>query len=224
MAWNSLAPDGTISVKANKTVLRDNTIYVETNMNKDHFWNIGSNEDGHHRYVQMPKFTTPQLSTTPANPTLSASMDGVYYCKQKTLAESDAQQDVQPFYENFASNIPSTQIMQLLGIRCMCVFNAPGGVVTVKYSHNLTSVVRTSLGEFTATFPQLPSENYLFLGGVVGPVVSGGANSIVFIPATNTLSTSKTNTFIKFNVASSSTVSGVSRFDPTQCWFVIFGG
>jgi hypothetical protein len=177
MAWNTVAPDGTKSVRENfATIMLDNTTYTKTNLNKDHFWNIGEDEDGHHKYVQMPKFTTPQLATTPSDPTLDTGMDGVYYCKQKSAADSPTQQDVQCFYKNQATTAPPEQIMQIVGARVMGSFEFTRRtnttpVITPKYYHNVTSITGTgpvgqaSLVTITITFPELPSDNYLVFSG-----------------------------------------------------------
>ena len=89
MPWNSLAPVGSISVKANRTVLQQNTTYIETTMGndivgtnnastRDHFWDVGANEDGRHRFIQSVGFT---VGTDPADPVLGTGMDTVLYPK-----------------------------------------------------------------------------------------------------------------------------------------------
>lgn len=89
MPWNSTFPVGTVSVKANKTVGQQNTSYIETTMGnsivgtntvttRDHFWNVGSNEDGRHRFMQSPAFT---VGGNPADPLIGTGMDGVRYLK-----------------------------------------------------------------------------------------------------------------------------------------------
>jgi hypothetical protein len=76
MAWSSVSPDETLSVSANSTPMKANTTYIETTMNNDHYWNIGADEDGHHKQVQSPKLA--------ADLTLSAGMDGGMYLKETT--------------------------------------------------------------------------------------------------------------------------------------------
>lgn len=89
MPWNSTSPNGSISVKANRPFQQQNTTYIETTMGndpigtntvsmKDHFWNVGSDEDGHHRMVASPAFT---LGGTPADPVIPTGMDSVSYSK-----------------------------------------------------------------------------------------------------------------------------------------------
>ena len=89
MAWNSISPDGAISVKANTVPMQDNTTYTETTMNIDHFWNIGVNEDGRHKQVQMP--------VTVGDIALGAGMDGGMYLRE-TQTGSNAR--IQGFYRN----------------------------------------------------------------------------------------------------------------------------
>ena len=74
MVWTSLSPDGTKSVRTNVPVMAANTTYTETTLNVDHYWNIGVDEDGHHKQVQMPK----QASDI----TLGTGMDGGTYLKE----------------------------------------------------------------------------------------------------------------------------------------------
>lgn len=88
MPWNSLSPVGTLSVKANRTAMNQNIAYIEAEMNKDHFWNVGVNEDGHHKKVEMPLQAT--------DIALSAGMNGGIYLK--TVSASNAR--VEGFYRN----------------------------------------------------------------------------------------------------------------------------
>ena len=85
MVWNSLWPDGTKSVKQNTTPGQQNTTYTETTLNNDHYWNIGVNEDGHHKKVSMP--------TSASDPAIPAGMNGVHYIKT-------ANSTIQGFYRN----------------------------------------------------------------------------------------------------------------------------
>lgn len=89
MPWNSTAPLGTVSVKANRTILQQNTTYIETTIGnsvvgtnttstRDHFWNVGANEDGRHRFIQSPAFTVGGLAD---DPVIGTGMDSVLYAK-----------------------------------------------------------------------------------------------------------------------------------------------
>jgi hypothetical protein len=108
MAWNSTWPLGTVSVKANKTPGQQNTTYIETTMGnsvvgtntvdtRDHFWDVGADLDGRHRFIQSPAFTVGGL---PEDPVLGTGMDGVRYIKSDGLTPSK----VVGFYRN-ADNI-----------------------------------------------------------------------------------------------------------------------
>jgi hypothetical protein len=94
MPWNSTWPIGNISVKANRTRGNQNMSYIEatmgnsaigtnTNATRDHFWNVGANPDGRHRFINSMAFT---VGGNPANPVIGAGMDAVLYLKQ-TSAE-----------------------------------------------------------------------------------------------------------------------------------------
>lgn len=89
MTWSSTAPLGSVSVKQNRSILGNNTTYIETTMGndpvgtstgttKDHFWNVDASLDGHHRFIRSPAFT---VGGNPANPGVGTSMDGVFYLK-----------------------------------------------------------------------------------------------------------------------------------------------
>lgn len=104
MPWNSTSPTGSISVKANRTPMQQNTTYIETTMGnsvvgtnttstRDHFWDVGSNEDGRHRFMQSPAFTVGAVAT---DPVIGTGMDGVLYLK--TVSTDDT--TIQGFYRN----------------------------------------------------------------------------------------------------------------------------
>jgi len=173
--WNVTAPDGAQSVRANRSILGDNTEYVRANLNLDHYWGtgVGAQEDGHHRFVQTPRFVG---GTTPNNPDLATGMDGVFYAKVKTNAESPNNEDVQPFFSseatvNAVNNIP--QFMQIPGMRACAVFNGITGAS--QYVHNVdpalgVGIVLVSIGGFPGGYRvnftrELPTSDYMIFGG-----------------------------------------------------------
>ncbi len=92
MTWNSIYPDGAKSVRQNVTPGQQNTTYTQTNMNKDHFWNIGTDEDGHHRAINMENYTDTAIGA-PVDAPIATGMDGVFYLKQVNSR-------IQGFYRN----------------------------------------------------------------------------------------------------------------------------
>lgn len=91
MPWNSTWPVGSVSVRNNRTTGNQNTTYIETTMGNqavgtnttpqtamDHFWDVGANEDGRHRFIQSPAFT---VGAVPTDPVIGTGMDGVQYLK-----------------------------------------------------------------------------------------------------------------------------------------------
>lgn len=216
MSWSSTSPDGTKSVKANEAPMAANTVYTETEMNIDHFWNIGADEDGRHKFAQMPKYEDGEVAT-PTSPTIGAGMDLAYFARLKTAAEATAAQDVQPYARNAGG------IMQLLGIRACGVFNAAG---TLSYSHNCT-LTRTGTGRFTVNFTTaLPTVNYVFLGG--GVANTSTTNDIVTceVEASTALNSVKTVNLVKFRTVLLTGGGSPTRTsaDPLQGYFVVFGG
>jgi len=217
MSWNTDAPDGTKSVKANNDILQANTTYTETEMNKDHFWNIGADEDGHHKFAQMPKYTDGAVAT-PTSPTLDTGMDLAFFSRLKTAVEATVAQDVQAYVRNAGA------IMQLLGIRACCVFNNVAGNVaqSIVYKHNITSVTRQTTGRYSVVYADaLPTDNYLIFGGGMKETANdvfemfiGGISSGAAVAARkNTLGM----------IFLTGTPAGVLT-NALQSWFVVFGG
>ncbi len=90
MPWNSTFPLGSVSVKANRTIGNQNTTYTEvtmgnsivgtnTNTVRDHFWAVGSNEDGRHRFIQSVGFTSTAVAPNDFYPVLGAGMQTVIF-------------------------------------------------------------------------------------------------------------------------------------------------
>jgi hypothetical protein len=46
---------------------------------RDHFWNVGGNEDGHHRFIKSPGFV--DAGGNPTDPVLGTGMGAVLYAK-----------------------------------------------------------------------------------------------------------------------------------------------
>jgi len=215
MVWNSTSPDGTKSVKANETIIQANTTYIETELNKDHFWNIGANEDGRHKFAQMPKYVD-GAPATPTSPTIAAGMDLAYFSRLKTAIEATVAQDVQPYARN------ANAIMQLLGIRACVVFNyAAGAAQTIVYSHNVTSVTKTASGNYTITYTAaLPTNSYLVLGNAVRNNADTGKGILLSLQGNTVLNNVKSTAMCKINTFS----QAGSIVDPLQTWVVMFGG
>ncbi len=220
MDWNSTSPDGSKSVKANNAIIQNNTTYTETIMGnsivgtntvatRDHFWNVGSDQDGRHRFIQSPAFTVGAL---PTDPVVGTGMDSVFYSKLKTVAESAAQQDVQPFFRN------ASAIMQVLGIRACAVFSSNG---TLAYAHNISSVSRTATGTYTVTFATaLPSNAYLVIGGAIRNDSDSTRELLFEVQGATSLNNVKSTSRVKVMTRS----DGGNAFDPLQAWVVCFGG
>lgn len=81
MVWSSFWPDGSKSVKQNTGPGQQNTTYIKTTQNNDHFWDIGTDEDGYHRRVSMERYSDTAIGA-PTDAPIPTGMDGVYYLKQ----------------------------------------------------------------------------------------------------------------------------------------------
>lgn len=141
MTWNSTYPVGNISVKANRTVGQQNTTYIETTMGnsivgtnttatRDHFWNVGANEDGRHRFIQSPAFT---VGGNPADPVLGTGMDGVRYLKSDGLTPAS----IVGFYRN------AQKIFQYIPALITGTINIPSS----SSYNSMTTVPDNSYGE-----------------------------------------------------------------------------
>ncbi len=224
--WNDLWPDGAVPVETNATTGTQNTTYIETTMNVDHFWNTSGTKDGHHQFVQMPQTGTP---ASPSEAALATGMDGAIYAKAKSSAEAPGNQDVQPFYigNSKADDSGTDQVMQMLTMRTCCTFTGrnTNGVCTLVYNHNITSVTRTFAGVYEVVFPALPSANYLMLAGAV--LGTGVANRIISASIPDAVSLNTVKSTARFTLHCNLTrfdLSTIQLVDPLQCWFVCFGG
>jgi len=225
MTWNSLWPDGTLSVKANETPGAQNTAYIETKQKLDHYWNEDSNNDGHHKKVEMPNIS--EIASDPfsldanGDPTvLSAGMDCMIYTRSKTATEAPTTQQDEPFAYVIEdpSGTPVNHYMQL-GFRAMIHFTvgaSPGFTITTLYSHNC-SVTREAEGQYKLTFTvNLPSANYIPFG--TAQRLSGNYLFIAPREGANTVAFNKS--FFKFSTISSSN----SQRDPNTVTLAICGG
>lgn len=221
MVWTSIWPDVTKSVSENGPTGVANAAYTETTMNLDHYWNNSSNNDGHHKFVQMTQTGT---AAVPADATLATGMEGNIYLKAKSATESPDNQDVQPFLiNNEAVGVAGvTQISQLLGIRACCCFDvdAVTKAITIKYAQNITSIALVSVGIYTATFTNnLPSNSYLALGSGIINATAQHEGLLWQILTSATVDPVKSVSRLRF-----ATTKLGQPIDPVQCWFVCFGG
>jgi hypothetical protein len=158
MTWSPNPIIGSQSVSANKAPINNAFTYIENEMRKDHFWGDADQDlDGRHNIVHMP-----DQDPTPGS--LPPDMTGGLFVRKKTNAESPDKQISEPFF--FTDDGGNLQFLQL-GFRALVHFEYNGGV-TVKYAHNVTSVTRTSQGEFTVAFTvNLPTNNYIVTGSSI---------------------------------------------------------
>ena len=221
-AWQTTAPDGTKSVKANEAILQANTTYTETEMNIDHFWNIGADEDGRHKFAQMPKYTDGAVAT-PTSPTLGAGMDLAYFSRLKTAIEAPAAgaQNIQPYSRD------ASGIQQLLGMRACGVFdvNAGTGVVTPLYTHNIKAVggiIATFTGIYAISFDTaLPSSSYMVIANGMKYEAGGTGDEPLIVSLVSGATTATKNT-LNFQLLTTNKSGTPVR--PLQVSFVVFGG
>jgi len=195
-------------------------------MNKDHYWDDSTNNDGHHKWVQMPQQGTPAV---PTDATLATGMDAALFIKATNVLNT--YQDVQPFFINNSDiNTPGvTNLMQMLGMRACGVFSgrSSNGNCTLIYQFNLKpdpggavltwGARRTAQGNYTVYFNNtLPSANYLVFGGYSGSTLGNLVVTSEVSPGV-----AKTTTFCSLEAR---TIPSQSAIDPSQLWFFCFGG
>lgn len=223
MTWNNDWPDGTKSVKTNENSGVQNTQYIKSRMNFDHYWDQDADSNGHHAKVEMPSLenaSTFSKVTLDANNDPSAftntSMKCMFYTRPKTSTEAPGNQISEPyaFVEDTANT--AKQYMQI-GARVMLKFSVSGGSIVNNangnpwdYMHNITNVVRDSTGIFNVTFKTLPSADYVAIATALRD--SGSVKSVnIKSQTTTTLQLLCTNE------------DGNAR-DPSGINLIIFGG
>lgn len=119
MPWHSTFPVGNTSVRANRTVGQDNTSYIESTMGnsivgsnttstRDHFWAVGSDEDGRHRFIQSPAFT---VGSAPADAVIGTGMDTVRYAKTTNGRVEWFSRNAEGIYQDVPSFLTGTHVV-----------------------------------------------------------------------------------------------------------------
>lgn len=167
MAWTSVSPIGSKSVKDNRTTMAANTLYIETTMGNvaqlsanattpDHFWNISSTLDGHHRYVRYPKYET--ALNTPGDPAVGTGMSGVHYLRLVNSAVGK----VELFYKN--ANAVSGEY--------------PGVYQVTPTYRSGTLVINVAFSDLSTPLPaNVYGEIFFYIDGVVG---NGSVSTAIF--------------------------------------------
>lgn len=180
MPWNSTSPNGAISVKANRPFQQQNTTYTEvtmgnsivgtnTNATRDHFWNVGADEDGRHRFINSPAFT---VGAVAADPVIGTGMDGVAYLK--TVLGT-----VQQFYRN-AQGIYQTSPAILTGTVAINTTSYVNVVAVPANCYGEIFMYTTATGEFSGQTGFFRSdgvkvESWALIYGVSSTAAPGGA-------------------------------------------------
>jgi len=166
--WHILAPDGSKSVKDNELILQDNTTYTKDTMNKDHYWDIGSDEDGHHKQVQMPKQA--------ADITLAAGMDGGIYFKETNSRIEGFYRNASEIYQFIPSFLSGTFVPGVAHANVVAVPNSTYGNIYMYLNDGTNSGVT---GFFKAAGGVCQSySNQL--------IISGSANKVLEFKNDNT--------------------------------------
>ncbi len=229
MVWETNVPTGALLPVDEVSRFQGNWDYIQAEMRDNHYWDEDGNKDGRHRRCDMPNIEASIGLVLDANKDPTAvpnSMNGIYYVRAKTAAQAPSAQNSEPFYAMKDAN--RMQYLQM-GFRAMVQFevaNAGGNhVVTIKYSHNVASVVRTDVAEFKMTYSvKLPTSTYIAFGTAMRRKTGtpSGEKSLFISPVIRDTKTFAYNRdFFLFNTASGGT--GEPR-DPLAACVAIIGG
>jgi hypothetical protein len=209
--------------------MQENTSYIQTQMNKDHFWKgvvgVGNDEQGHHRWAQMVA-TNDADKALETNAVPATGMDLVYFNRFKTATENpSAYIDAQPFVisNDPTLPVPNSTVMQLLGIRAMILYNVVAGVPALVSSFNVAPAGLQYQGigrvKIVYTVP-LPSDNYFVLGG--GMVNAAGTLQPLIASVTSATAVNAIKRTVDCDMVT--TLANGNVTDPLQAWFIMFGG
>jgi len=167
--WNSVYPDGSKSVKQNETPGLENTAYIETTMGntandttntnviRDHYWNVGVNLDGRHRFINLPAYT---IAGSPTDPVIGASMGGVLYVREdKTTGTAN-----EVYFRNAVGVKKLSNPFEMVAAGYITDIT---GTPTLTNTYNIASCTNVATGQWKITFSTaLASVNYIITGSM----------------------------------------------------------
>tara|TARA_R110000751_G_scaffold60367_2_gene126038 strand:- start:8965 stop:9603 length:639 start_codon:yes stop_codon:yes gene_type:complete len=170
MSWTPVSPDGAVSVKANETNMAANTVYIKTTMGatandttntasiRDHYWDVGANFDGRHRFVCSPAFT---ISGTASDPVIGTGMDGVTYIREDKVTGTAKEL----YYQNTVGTKKLSQPFEIVsGGYITAITTAP----VLSKSYNVASFSFVSIGIWTVTFSSALADTDYIVTGAMG--------------------------------------------------------
>lgn len=185
MPWNSTWPVGTVSVKANRVTGQQNTTYIETTMGnsivgtntsttRDHFWNVGTNEDGRHRWVQSPAFT---VGGNAADATLGDGMDAAFYAKTTNSRVEWFHRNAQGIYQAVPSFLQGTAAISTSVANIVSVpANVYGEIFLYR---NVNGAFTTQWGWFRSGVATVEAWSNLYLAPAIGPIPATPSCSVL---------------------------------------------
>ena len=180
MAWVQVFPTGPTLISQSVQQFQDNWLFLQTNINTDHFFNTGAPNEGHHRFVQM--------LNGGGDAALAAGMSGVVYTKNNGAGNA------QPWYRsaNIISQVPiylPTTYAFVAGANAIDLTVVNGGGQLPAFTGALITITQVGGGgNFTSAIV-----NYA-LGGTptVIPIGHTGVFSNITATGANTLSFTST--------------------------------
>lgn len=214
MTWDVNTPLGTISVAANKSKFQNNFTYIETQEQKDHFFdNANTNYDGHHQKIEMPSNSSvPALSTDMST--------GVTTINRTYTVDNIATTNSIAAYEGKFKDITTgvSHPFQFLPVLAWATFSQSGTTVGTTNSFNITSIVRNSVGNYTVTFTDaLPSDRYMVTGSAIAN--AGSSNCFLGYQKTNTYTDRQTVSTVTIQVSGNNN----DNAEPSFVSFIVLG-
>lgn len=182
MPWNSTVVDGSNSVASNETSINQNTTYIENTMGntandttntsaiRDHYWNVSSDFDGRHRFINMPKFT---IGGTATDPEIGTLMDGVFYLKEDSFITTSPKNEL--FFRN---TVGVKKVSEPFNMVAAGFITSATGTPVRTLEYNVASVTNSDTGEWTVTFDKaLDDAEYM-----VQATHGGGGGLFMVVP------------------------------------------
>ncbi len=176
MVWVQLFPTGATFINQSVQQIQDNWLFLQTNINTDHYFNSGAPNEGHHRFSQYVNQA--------GDPALT--VDGVVYVKPNPGGS------IQPFFRN-ANTAAGTRQICTFENPGFYTFGAPGNNIPVLdltgrpgfYGFFLTAQIGGSLNEGCAYVVWDGANARVIQLGVRGQITAIGENG-TFITMSST--------------------------------------
>lgn len=234
MSWATNVPRGDLLPLTERPRFQGNWSYIQTNMRDDHFWNEDTNKDGHHKLMscadvdESGRTLTDAITDGNTDPdNVDTGTTGMFYVRPKVSYEApDSANQVVNGYFSSRNTGDTANFYKQIGMSALAVFRVSGGAITTNgngdnwdYAHNIGSITRNSIGDYTITFKTgMPDTNYLVLSTAESVGTAGNSGNRVAMVRLGGKATGSVRMKI-VNFSSNGTL-----VDPTSLSVVVIGG